>query len=194
MDLNFIYLLEMVATLWTQNVKWTYIKPSEDVHDVFLTSYVRVICILCIWEKNKKALCFPYTLKVFSIKFQTLHEKWSILLRIFSINVTKSEGNLSFQYRRGAWNKIPLFSSICEMSYKVLFFQYFLLFCCILLIPLISNGKLLFLINTARKETIFLKIYIYIYIDIYLVFMCEGKTKSSEYYLLCCSLLVELCH
>ena len=32
---------------WTMNVNWTYIRHSEDVQDVFRTSYVRSIYFLC---------------------------------------------------------------------------------------------------------------------------------------------------
>ena len=34
-------------TLWAQEVNWTYIRRSEDVLDVFLTSYVHSIYVLC---------------------------------------------------------------------------------------------------------------------------------------------------
>ena len=32
---------------WTQDVNWTYIRRSEDTLDVFWTSYIRLIYILC---------------------------------------------------------------------------------------------------------------------------------------------------
>ena len=32
-----------------QDVNWTYIRRSEDVLDVFWTSYVRSIYVLCLW-------------------------------------------------------------------------------------------------------------------------------------------------
>ena len=35
------------TTPWTQDVNWTYIRRSEDVQDVFWTSYVRSIYVLC---------------------------------------------------------------------------------------------------------------------------------------------------
>ena len=31
----------------TQNVNWTYIKPSDNIHHGFWTSYVRLIYVLC---------------------------------------------------------------------------------------------------------------------------------------------------
>ena len=34
-------------TSWTQDVNWTYIRRSQDVHDVFWTSYVHSIYALC---------------------------------------------------------------------------------------------------------------------------------------------------
>ena len=36
----------------TQDVNWTYIRRSEDVLDVFWTSYVRSIYVLCLWGKK----------------------------------------------------------------------------------------------------------------------------------------------
>ena len=35
----------MTSTPWTQDVNWTYIRRSEDVEDVFWTSYVRLIYV-----------------------------------------------------------------------------------------------------------------------------------------------------
>ena len=32
---------------WTRDVKWTYIKQLEDAQDIFLTSYVRSVYVLC---------------------------------------------------------------------------------------------------------------------------------------------------
>ena len=34
---------------WTQDVNWTYKRCSEDVQDVFWTSYVRLIYVLYLW-------------------------------------------------------------------------------------------------------------------------------------------------
>ena len=40
---------------WTQDVNWTYIRRSEDVHGVFWTSHIRSIYVLCpggiCWKK-----------------------------------------------------------------------------------------------------------------------------------------------
>ena len=33
---------------WTQDVNWKYIRHSEDVQDVFWTSYVRSVYVLCL--------------------------------------------------------------------------------------------------------------------------------------------------
>ena len=42
----------------TQDVNWTYIRRSEDVLDVFWTSYVRSIYVLCLRgiEAREKSL------------------------------------------------------------------------------------------------------------------------------------------
>ena len=40
-------LMVFATTPWTQDVNWTYTRRSEDALDVFLTSYVRSIYILC---------------------------------------------------------------------------------------------------------------------------------------------------
>ena len=48
-------------TPWAQDAKWTYIRRSEDVPNIFWTSYVRLIYALCpegnsgtenIWEEK----------------------------------------------------------------------------------------------------------------------------------------------
>ena len=39
--------MEALETPWTQYVNWTYIRRSEDVLDVFWTSYIRSIYVLC---------------------------------------------------------------------------------------------------------------------------------------------------
>ena len=36
-----------------QYLNWTYIRRSEDVQDVFWTSYVRSIYVLCLWEAKQ---------------------------------------------------------------------------------------------------------------------------------------------
>ena len=41
---------------WTQNVNWTYLRRSEDVQDVFWTSYVRSIYVLCLEGWNSTAI------------------------------------------------------------------------------------------------------------------------------------------
>ena len=37
----------LLFTPWTQDANWMYIRRSEDVLNVFLTSYVRSICVFC---------------------------------------------------------------------------------------------------------------------------------------------------
>ena len=37
----------LIHILWTQNVNWTYMRSSKDVLDIFWTSYVRSIYVLC---------------------------------------------------------------------------------------------------------------------------------------------------
>ena len=41
------------GTPWTQDVNWTYIRRSEDVQDVFWTSYVLSIYVLRPGDTNK---------------------------------------------------------------------------------------------------------------------------------------------
>ena len=45
--LQILFLIFSEVTPWTQDVNRTYIRRSEDVQDVFWTSYVRSIYVLC---------------------------------------------------------------------------------------------------------------------------------------------------
>ena len=45
-DLNFLFNVKFASQ--TQDVNWTYIRPSEDAQDVFWTSYLRSIYVLCL--------------------------------------------------------------------------------------------------------------------------------------------------
>ena len=52
---------------WTQDVNWTYIRCSEDAQNVFWTSIVLSIYVLCLGEKIQKIRLFDsifHTLKV----------------------------------------------------------------------------------------------------------------------------------
>ena len=52
---NSIILLTVSFKIYTsqpQDVNWTYIKRSEDVHDVFWTFYARSIYVLCLWGSD----------------------------------------------------------------------------------------------------------------------------------------------
>ena len=40
---------ETDLSLQTQDANWTYLRRSEDILDVFWTSYVRLIYVLCLW-------------------------------------------------------------------------------------------------------------------------------------------------
>ena len=44
------YIKIKIISPWTQDVNWTYIRRSEDVKDVFWTSYIRSVYVLCPWE------------------------------------------------------------------------------------------------------------------------------------------------
>ena len=48
-----------------QYLNWTYIRRSEDVQDVFWTSYVRSIYVLCLWEAKQP----------FSVNHKMAHSK-----------------------------------------------------------------------------------------------------------------------
>ena len=40
-----------VPTSWTQDTNWTYIRHSEHIKDVFWTSFVRSIYVLCLMDR-----------------------------------------------------------------------------------------------------------------------------------------------
>ena len=44
----FSSILQQYCSTWTQDVNWTYKRRSEDVLDVFWTSYARSIYVLCL--------------------------------------------------------------------------------------------------------------------------------------------------
>ena len=46
---NFSYFAPSIT--WAQEVNWTYIRCSEDVLDIFQTSYIRQIYVLCSGSK-----------------------------------------------------------------------------------------------------------------------------------------------
>ena len=74
----------------TQDVNWTYIRrPEDDVLDVFWTSYVRSIYVLCLqgWVGEKRAQNFC----IFSISCKTLSSSTSkIFLQTLSCQKTKA--------------------------------------------------------------------------------------------------------
>ena len=49
----------LICTPWTQDVNWTYIRRLEDIQDVFWTSYVRSIYVLC--PGGKAVVCYAIT-------------------------------------------------------------------------------------------------------------------------------------
>ena len=76
---------------WTQDVNWTYIRRSEDVQDVFWTSYVRSSYVLCLlgsfWnslialltKRNRWSTClnFSFITWISSSKFdEILFVRW----------------------------------------------------------------------------------------------------------------------
>ena len=74
----------------TQDVNWTYIRrPEDDVLDVFWTSYVRSIYVLCLqgWVGEKRAQNFC----IFNISCKTLSSSTSkIFLQTLSCQKTKA--------------------------------------------------------------------------------------------------------
>ena len=44
----FSSILQQYCSTWTQDVNWTYERRSEDVLDVFWTSYAHSIYVLCL--------------------------------------------------------------------------------------------------------------------------------------------------
>ena len=80
----------LLSTPWAQDVNWTYIKRSEDVQDVFWTSYVRSIYVLCLRGRidimsNTSIVTFKLLLK----KQQILQNCFP-LLRFFSVASMRS--------------------------------------------------------------------------------------------------------
>ena len=83
----------------TQDVSWTYIRRSEDVLDVFWTSYVRSIYVLCrlgrhhmnvkfwfFWGDSANfLLCFVKCERQKSIFFLSIRKDNSILLRVVDL-------------------------------------------------------------------------------------------------------------
>ena len=78
---------KILLSPWTQDVNWTYIRCSEDVQDVFWTSYVRSIYVqgydypnLWFWSLLLAYLLYSNPkdkrLKVHSLKPETIFGNW----------------------------------------------------------------------------------------------------------------------
>ena len=76
-------ILSFYLTQQTQDVNWTYIRHSEDVLDVFWTSYVRSIYGLCLlgrMEVKYDQPRFSWTISAISLKLCRLSHQNSIEL------------------------------------------------------------------------------------------------------------------
>ena len=76
---------------WAQDVNWTYIRRSEDAMDIFWTSYVRSIYVLCpggwmqiIWNRE----CFTWNISDYDYRYEStilsLHGKIRIRKNAYS--------------------------------------------------------------------------------------------------------------
>ena len=100
-----------LATPWTQGVNWTYIRPSEDVQDVFWSSYIRSIYVLCpggmVLEMTLLSLC----LEPSGNSFLTLLSLIVVLdrFRIFgkSFLQLNSISTSNHMFGRVIWDKLP---------------------------------------------------------------------------------------
>ena len=82
----------MYGTPWTQDVNWTDIRRWEDVEDVFWTSYVRSIYVLCL--EGEKEKCFD-AMKVFQRNCYGFHKNENFHKMEYIVNHTTATLNQS---------------------------------------------------------------------------------------------------
>ena len=80
---------QIIETPQTQDVNWTYIRRSEDVLDVFWTSYVRSIYVLCLWGKEETSLTWIacYSLSQLKLLSMALELMLSLLILLSCLQI-----------------------------------------------------------------------------------------------------------
>ena len=86
--------IDLSVTPWTQDVIWTNIRHSEDVLDVFWTSYLRSICFLCLRGKILKEKHDSYMTGFSELATRTRAQ--SSNFTPVSVFITYAENSISF--------------------------------------------------------------------------------------------------